>query len=282
MADNNSSAESQPSFSFAVLGDTQSFDAKNPNGSFQKAVRSIATDHKDISLAFSVGDLVSSCDGNNSCETKYNSWKSIMSPILSKTYEIQGNHDRTGKEKADAIWQKEFGSLPGNGPTGFSKLVYSFNFENSHFVVLDSEKPEEGIINSAQIDWLEKDLVSTKKENIFVFYHEPAFQTSIAAKHGLDAHSAERDALWNVITKYQVTAVFNGHDHIHTRKNIGGTYQIVVGNTDSDNVDHVDNSAAQYGYEGKGYMVVAVDEQKITLKLYAVDGNLVNSFDFGK
>ena len=39
-----------------------------------------------------------------------------MAPVISKTYEVVGNHDRTGGNKADAVWQNEF-SLPQNGPT---------------------------------------------------------------------------------------------------------------------------------------------------------------------
>lgn len=268
----------QTSFSFAVLGDTKVFKANSPNGNLEKAVKSITVDHKDIGFDFVMGDLVSSCDGGSSCEGKFNDWKSVMSPLMPKTYTVVGNHDRTGGDKADAVWQKEF-DLPTNGPLGYSELVYSFDFGNSHFAVLDSEKPHENYIDSAQQDWLNKDLSANKKPNIFVFYHEPAFGTSQAKKDGLDAHPTERDAFWNIIIKYHVTAVFNGHEHIHTRKKIGDTYQIVVGDTDSTDDDFPDKSVIDYGYKGKSYMIVSVDGQKINLKLYTVDGNLVNAFD---
>lgn len=278
----DNSAGGQTAFSFGVIGDTKVFKANNPNGNLEKAVRSITTDHKDIAFDFVMGDLVSSCDGGNSCEGKFNDWKSVMSPLISKTYEVVGNHDRTGGDKADTVWQKEFANLPTNGPSGFDKLTYSFDFGNSHFVVLDSEKPHENYIDSAQQAWLEKDLSANKNPNVFVFDHEPAFGTSQAKKDGLDAHPAERDAFWSIIAKYHVTAVFNGHEHIHTRKKIGDTYQIVVGDTDSTDDDFPDNSVIDYGYKGKSYMIVSVDGQKINLKLYTVDGNLVNSFDLGK
>ena len=50
-----------------------------------------------------------------------------------------GNHDRVGENKADSIYQKVF-AMPTNGPSGYSELTYSFDFENSHFVVLSSDK----------------------------------------------------------------------------------------------------------------------------------------------
>lgn len=276
----NSSESDEVIFSFAVIGDTQSFKAGLPNSNFQKTVKSITFNNPDIKFAIALGDLVSSCDGGNDCEAKYNTWKSVVSPLVSKIYAVQGNHDRTNGNKSDNVWQKNFANLPGNGPAGFTRLAYSFDFENSHFVVLDSEKPEEGYINATQRDWLDKNLAVTAKDNIFIFYHEPAFQTSTAAKHGLDAHPKERDALWDIITKYHVKAVFSGHDHIYTRKNIRGVYQIVAGNIQSDNIDTPNPGAAEYSYNKSGYLIVAINGKKINLKFYSVDGNLINSFDF--
>jgi len=263
-------------FSFAIIGDTKVFSANNPNGNLQKAVQSIIKDNVDFS--FVMGDLVSSCDGGISCERKYDDWKRVMMLLLSKTYEVVGNHDRTGGAAADTVWQKEF-DLPTNGPDGFSELSYSFDFSNSHFVVLDSEKPKTHLVDSIQRDWLEKDLSANKKENIFVFFHEPAFQTSQNKKDGLDAIPSERDFLWNILNKYHVKAVLNGHEHIFTRKKIGDMYQIVVGDTDSANDDIPEPELSDYGYKGKTFAIVYVDGKNINLKLYSVAGDLINAVD---
>jgi predicted phosphodiesterase len=269
--------ENGASFSFAVFGDTKEFKASDPSGNLEKAVA--RTKDQNLAAFFMMGDLIKSCDGGNSCTQKFNEWKSVMAPILSKTYEVVGNHDRTGGDKADLVWQKEF-SLPQNGPEGYKDLVYSFDVGNSHFVVLDSEKPKEHIVNSIQRDWLEKDLAATNKEHKFVFYHEPAFQAAQDAEDGLDSDPAERDALWNIIKRYKVDVVFNGHAHIYARKNVGGVEQIVVGDTDSTNDDIVQPGLSDFGYKGKSYAIVTVDGSKISLKLFTVDGKQVDSFDF--
>lgn len=277
LQEGKSQPDNNPDFSFAILGDTQSFSAGNPKGNLQKAVAFIAK--RGVSFSFVVGDLISDCDGGNKCEAKYNDWKRVMGPLVNKTYEVMGNHDKSEGNKADTIWQKTFGNLPSNGPSGFSKSVYSFDFENTHFVVLNSEKPEENIIDNNQRNWLEQDLNSHKKEHTFVFFHEPAFQTSIVSKHGLDAKPSERDALWAILAKHRVDAVFNGHDHIYTRSSYEGVYQIVIGNTDSDNLDIAQPGLSEYSYSGKSYIIVSVNGQKINVSLYSVDGNLINSFD---
>ena len=57
------------SFSFAVIGDTQRFNAGNPGGAFQSAVREISKANPGVVMT--VGDLVSSCDGSLRCEKKF-------------------------------------------------------------------------------------------------------------------------------------------------------------------------------------------------------------------
>lgn len=267
----------QNKFSFAILGDTQYF-KPGTGGGYQTAASNIKKFNPN--LVFGLGDLVSSCDGGGECEAKYNDWKSVLGSLGSKTYVTQGNHDRTGKDKADKVWEKVFSYLPGNGPQGFVKFAYSFDFENSHFVVLDSDKPKEFLINETQRSWLDKDLSSTSKENIFVFFHEPAYPTNSKIGEGLDANPKDRDALWNILTSHKVKAVFSGHEHIQSRRKVNGLYQFVFGNTDSFNHLAPKPGAAEYSYIGQGFGMVEVEEKNITVKTYSVQGKLLNTFLF--
>jgi acid phosphatase type 7 len=273
----NSNIKKSPSdtFSFAIIGDTQGFNASDSNDSFKLAVGNISKANPE--LVMTEGDLIPSCDGSSKCIQKYDSWKQIMQPILNKTKEVQGNHDRLGKEAADKIWQDEF-DLPTNGPAGYSELVYSFDYANSHFVVLDSEKPSEHIIGQDQRDWLEKDLSATQKTNIFVFFHEPAFPVSSKIEESLDVKPADRDALWNILKNHHVTAVFSGHEHIMSRKNADGIYQFVIGNTNSFDHDLPKPGMADYSYKGHHFAMVNVNGQEITVKIYKTEGSLLDTF----
>lgn len=262
-------------FSFAVIGDTQGFSASSSSDSFRSAVKNIV--NQNVTVVISVGDLVSSCDGDSKCTKKYDDWKSVAQPILNKTFEVQGNHDRTGRDKADKAWQDEF-DLPKNGPDGYSELTYSFNIGNSHFVVLDSEKPQEHVVGQDQRDWLDNDLANNKKPNIFVFYHEPAYPVSSKIGSSLDAKSPDRDALWTIFKKYKVTAIFSGHEHINSRKIIDGVLQFVIGNTNAFDHDLPKPGMADYSYQGHHYAIVSVDNQNVTVNIYKTDGTLLNSF----
>lgn len=272
----NSSSQGDNGVTFAVIGDTKSFTG-SANGNLEKAVRSL--EKQKFDFAFVMGDLVSSCDKESSCTEKYDSWKKIMSPILSKTYEVMGNHDRTGGNTSDAVWQKEF-NLPTNGPSGFNELAYSFDAGNSHFVVLDSEKPQEHLVNTEERNWLEQDLANNKKEDTFVFLHEPAYQMSQDAEDALDSRPKDRDAFWNILKEHKVTAVFNGHLHMVAGKDQDGIHQFVIGDTDSTADDIPQKNLTDFGLTGHYYAIVTATGKAVDLKIYSLDGNVVKDYSF--
>ena len=282
-------------FSFAVMGDTQMFNLPDGSGGFKKAVTQIEKMHP--ALVMTVGDLVQSCSDGDSC-MDYKMWKNIAKLILPITYEVVGNHDRivsnksdSQKNAADQSWQDYF-TLPTNGPSGYDEFTYSFDAGNSHFVVLDSEKPKEHKIEQDQLDWLESDLANNKKDNTFVFYHEPAFPMSYKIGQSLDVFPDKRDALWTILDKYNVTAVFNGHEHIFSRQSIEADefpgakneiYQFIIGNTDAmERQDVTISDKVDYYHKGHDFVIVDVAGKEITVKLFSVDGSLVNSFTFSK
>ena len=267
----------QGGFSFAVIGDTKLFDDSPASGNLQKAIDSISKQNVDI--VFAIGDLVFKCGDTSSCENSYSDWKTAVSPVFSKTYEVVGNHDRSGGSLADDVWQKEF-DLPTNGPAGFNKQVYSFDFQNSHFVVLDTEKPKGGEVNIVQRTWLKQDLAAHKKQHTFVFFHEPAFPTSQFKKKSLDADPRQRNELWKILADNNVTAVINGHEHFFTRKKVGDIYQFVVGNTDAPENATPVPGLSDYSYVGNIFAIFTVSGIKMNMSLYSIGGNLINSFDF--
>lgn len=262
-------------FSFAILGDTQYF-KPGSGGGYQTAVANIKKNNPN--LVFAVGDLVSSCDKKEECEGKLSAWKNALGTLSGKTYATQGNHDRTGKDKADSAWEKAFSNFPSNGPQGYKKFTYSLDFENSHFVVLDSDKPKENDINKTQLDWLEGDLTRNKKENIFVFFHEPAYPTNSKIGESLDVNSGNRDRLWNILARYKVKAIFSGHEHIQSRRKVGGLYQFGFGNTDSFNHLAPKPGMAEYSHIGQAFGIVKVAGKEITVNVYSVNGVSLNSF----
>jgi len=282
----NATPNPDNSFTFAILGDTQYFTAGNPKGNFQKAVSQIKEHNPDLIIA--VGDLVSNCKGKSSDAQDYNNWKNILGTFIGKTYAVQGNHDRVKNvDKCDKFWTDTF-SFPTNGPEGFAEFAYSLNVKNSHFVFLDSDKPDSHQINKTQREWLEKNLAANKKENTFAIFHEPAYPVSDKKGESLDFDPSQRNALWEILDRHNITAVFNGHEHIVSRRKItsqvssvakNSVYQFVFGNTDSFNHGLPAAGVAEYANQGQGrFGLVRVNGKEITVETYDPNGKLLNTF----
>jgi hypothetical protein len=141
-----------------------------------------------------------------------------------------------------------FENVSNNGPadglaTDQSQLSYSFDFNGSHFVVINTDPV--GDDAHAPVVWLSNDLAAAKSrgmQHIFVFGHKPAytyyFGADAAAPNpdhpaGLDNDPASRDAFWSVIEEYNAT-YFCGHEHIYhmsqpTKDQGGKAWQVLVG-----------------------------------------------------
>lgn len=274
-------------FSFGILGDSENFKYGKSNGGLQKAVKKLSKE--DLEFIVSMGDMATSCKGNDSCRNKWTKWKKIVYADLPKVYSVMGNRDRSSS-KADDLWQDLF-DLPINGPDSFDELTYSFDNGNSHFVVLNTEKPSARIIDEDQRAWLEDNLKENQKENTFVFFHEPAWPVSSGIGKSLDANPTERDSLWSILAEHNVTAVFSGHEHIYARKKIDASvipgvkhdiYQFTVGETDVSKAKKPKSGLVDFYNRSNNYVIVSVNGKEITVKDYKLNGKKADSFSFSK
>lgn len=271
---------------FAVMGDTKDF--LSDSGTFASAVAKIKK--KKPSAVFVVGDLINDCADDSTCQNYWDSWKSVAAPILKKTYPVMGNHDRVSAN-ADADWQNNF-NLPANGPADFQETAYSLNKGDSHFVILNSSNPY-NLINSIQRDWLEQDLAaSRKKKHKFVFFHAPAYPASLHIGSSLDTYPAERDALWEILDRYNVSGVFVGHEHFFNRRLInssvypsatGSIYQFTVGRTDvSETYPAPQAGMSEYYSLEQSFAIVKTSKKSVKIDLYSTNGARLNSFRYKK
>jgi hypothetical protein len=203
---------------------------------------------------------------------QYAFWRGMVAPLIeSGTYvvPVAGNHEVQSKplgKKAQVenenAWRANMGDLiidtvrfkaivgtdashvnvQDNGAldgltTDQSQLSYSFDVDNSHFVVVNTDPV--GRDNTAPSTWLASDLAAAASrgaKHFFVFGHKPAytyyFGTSIPPNPGvagLDNVPASRDAFWRVIEQYGAT-YFCGHEHVFEMSQPkGAAWQVMVG-----------------------------------------------------
>ncbi|MDK2812020.1 MAG: acid phosphatase type 7 [Petrotoga sp.] len=195
-------------FRFIVYGDTQIYDERHAY-----VVNRIVED-SDLNTAFILkpGDHTEEGTSEKSWSKFFESANPLSSQI--PYYMVLGNHERNS-----ILYYRAF-ELPSGGGD-YSKRWYSFDYGNSHFVILDSNILESSNLYEKQMEWLEEDLKNNNdKKFIFVSFHHPFWTT--ATEYGSmeenlpEGHFNTKNWL-PIFKKYGVDVVINGHIHAYER-----------------------------------------------------------------
>ncbi len=190
-------------FRFAVLGDTA-----NGEDAFERNTEEILRHKPDFTVH--VGDMVSN--------GRYEEWgREFFFPARHllrniPVYTVAGNHEYNSAVSGNRVlWYERFFQNPGN------PYWYSFNYGNSHFIFLDSNKEDPADISpgSEQYRWLINDLESDKSRKAkwrFVFIHHPLYSEGWAEEY-YDGEELLRKNLVPLLEKYYISMIFQGHTH---------------------------------------------------------------------
>jgi len=286
---NNTAQAATTSFRFVVIGDSQG----SSHGINETALRGLLQQVKGLSVQPSfilfTGDQV---EGDSNISTELAHWKNIVDdyyPITSY-YPTLGNH-----EGDKTIFSNNFDYLPNEQLSGYKRTVYYFDHANARFFVLNSTlKDDNGefIIGSAQRNWMESLLNNNGKTHNFVMFHCPAYPIGSHVRSSLDRNPADRDAFWELVDRYNVTAVFNGHEHNYNRRLVDSSfnangrtfdhqiYQLTVGGGGAS----LDSTAKNMKNVMVGpravyhYMTVDIAETLATFNVYDKNNSLIDSF----
>jgi hypothetical protein len=293
--------ENPPSWTFAVISDTQG-DNKEIAGKScinDAVLRALAEDivreHPDFVLV--AGDLVNGWfkNGGTDYAVQYVHWKEAMRPVYAagiRVYPIRGNHNDGPErlalpplpanlepppgtpERMKIAFREAFPEsyIPRNGPAGEEGLTYSFGHKNAFIIGLDQYTGGQHKVNQG---WLDRQLAENKNPHVFVYGHEPAFETN--HKDNLAFFSKERDLFWNSLGKAGGRVYFCGHDHFYNRALIPDSAgneirQIIVG-TGGGTLKAWAGKYADPRVRGEfhdgdhsGYVLVTVEEKKATIR----------------
>ena len=216
------------SFTFAALGDTQSYDwsdAKYAYAAYNKIYQS------NPAFILHNGDMVNADERSTSSEAEWNLFFKALGKNGATTphFAAIGNHDtwaNSGKEFNLYFNHPNVGSterLNGNTDSAnhlvanSDETFYSFDYGDAHFIVLHSGEyrvnPDKQL-QEAQRDWLVKDLEANKHAKwTIVMTHQPVHHR---LDEGEDAEYS-RDYLSDVFESYGVDLVIQGHSHLVTR-----------------------------------------------------------------
>ncbi len=195
-------------FSMMIVGDNQGL----PNMHYN-VIQHMRNHIADLMLH--LGDIV-----HNGVIAQYRgSYFLLSSPVLTKmaSVHIAGNHEGTG----ESIPYDAFFNVPDAGVVTIDgqgqhpgKRAFTYDYGNVRFFVLDSEKDMgEG---SVQLAWLDERLRKTVTEDsdirfLFCAWHRPTYSW------GDGRHESPKEAIHEVMKRWQVDMVLTGHDHDYQR-----------------------------------------------------------------
>jgi predicted phosphodiesterase len=182
-----------------------------------------------------------------------------------KVYFVLGNHDNP--PSGDDYFEFNIAPYyPTNGPVSAPKgTIFSFDREDSHFVVTNQYwNYSSGGYTPQQLDWIAKDLASTKKPFKFVIGHEPAFPQFRHVGDSLDADPQMRNDFWQILSNNNVTAYICGHIHYIYSYIADGVYQLNAGEARVDSVDVI---------------IVDVTPTVVTAHLFSTNDSVPNADD---
>ena len=188
-------------FSFVTIGDSRSGEAIVQPQAYRDCIEQINRLSHRPAFVINVGDLILGyTDERELILKEWEAFDRVTQGIKVPVHLVPGNHD-VWNEQSYAIFLDRY------GPT-----YYSFDYRNSHFVVLSSEEQGEGEVSKitgTQLKWLAGDLEKHKAAvHTFVFVHKPIW----SGQRGLDKGSWNED-VHPLLVKYHVDIVFAGHDH---------------------------------------------------------------------
>lgn len=260
-----------PRFTFAILGDSQWWPIeKTEADEFESILEKVKDFQPELILA--TGDLTGmySCGEAEKCRGFFEKWRDEVKMITPNVYPAVGNHDY--ENGAMRLWRDIF-NTPANGPAELGGTAFSFDYKNSHFIFLNSEKNSEQLENSVQTRWMNEDLKNTDKRNIFIVNHRPNYPSeSYTQKHK-----------WETFFENNVLAFFSGHVHVFCYRQIPIT---AINNNSSENktIRHfiIGNSGSrpmlvpancEQSYEFAHFAIVSVKGADMSVKIYDPAGN---------
>jgi predicted MPP superfamily phosphohydrolase len=191
------------SHNFAIVGDW------GCTKDTKKTVKSI--ENKNPELILSLGDM--------SYKTNADCWLDIIDSIDENMKIIIGNHDVL----VPALLKQYMDYF------GLTKTYYSFDYNNIHFLMIDSESSYlpgtdadfSNLENKAQYRFVENDLSKASNNSnikwIFVMNHRQ-FYSSLCGDHdSCDPIKKLRNTYHPLFDKYGVDLIFSGHAHNYQR-----------------------------------------------------------------
>ncbi|MBM7714993.1 LPXTG-motif cell wall-anchored protein [Bacillus thermophilus] len=268
-------------FRFLLFADTQAYDQAGFS-LWTKLYESALEKFPDAKFAVHGGDIVE--EGNKLAQ--WNDFLTASEGLVRKVpfMSVMGNHDVYGDGENT---YKTLFPYPKNGPKGKENFVYSFDYGNVRFIMLNSEFGIKDM--EEQQEWIKEEIANSDKLWNIAVFHRPPYKSN--PKRGTDATI---ETFAPVLEGLNVDLVLTGHDHAYMRsypmkdgkpqKDGTGTSYIIGGSAGpkfypGEKHDYVD---VLYAENKQVYTSLAVNKNEIKIEAYTTDNELIDSHTLTK
>ncbi len=222
------------SFTFINVTDSQSQTAEQYNRGWKNVIDKAFELYPETKLLLHTGDMVDNPKNVNQYGWLLNS----ASDELMNTYlmPVTGNHeDFTENAITDKFTISDY---PEQDTT--TGVYYSFDYNNAHFMILNTNNLDGDALSEEQIEWLRNDAASSDAQWKIVALHKAVYSNG---SHYDDSDVvAIREQLSTLMPELDIDLVFQGHDHVYMR-----TYSL-------DNNLVTDTERVYLNHNGKKYV----------------------------
>ena len=269
-----------------IFGDSQSVDYSVWGQTAQIAWNQ----NKDAAFFVNMGDLTD----NGQAWFQWRDWQYNADILTSHLpfAPVLGNHEAYSMEWKFAYpyTYKALFTVPYGSPQGQSRLTYSFDYGDVHYVSLNTDYEElhaqdpDMLTNEAA--WLDADLAAAKKagKRLIVMMHRPPWDSPY---HGvLDSNGK---CFMPIFDKYDVPLVFTAHDHCYERtvpvKNDTqaetGTIYIATGRSGTESWDAARRKPTDVVYynpmDMPMYLTLQVEPKDFRVTAFKNDGTIIDT-----
>jgi 3',5'-cyclic AMP phosphodiesterase CpdA len=220
-------ADNSDSFGFFHMTDPQSTTERQYEEVFAPAVE-LAFKNHDADFIVNTGDFVDDGRSFIQWQRMFNSTDVLMDTAIMG---VAGNHESKGDYALDYYFN--FPNAPEQDK--ITGVYYSFDYNNAHFAVLNSNNlGEDNGLSAEQIEWLKADMNASDADWKFVALHKAPY--SNGSHFDDDDVIAIRAQLQGLMPELGIDVVFQGHDHVFMRSDVMNNNAVVE--TETTNVSY--------------------------------------------
>ena len=269
-----------------VFGDSQSTDYSV----WGKTARTAWENNTDAAFFINMGDLTD--NGQSYYQWKY--WYENADVLTSHIpiAPVLGNHEAYSLSwtYAEPYTYKAFFPVPYGSPRNQSRLAYSFDYGNVHYVSLNTDYEElhtaYPTMMADEAVWLDRDLSAAQKagKRLVILMHRPPWNSPYDGD--LDMNGRYFLPLFD---RYQVPLVFTGHEHCYARTvpvrdskpDSHGTVYITTGRSGTEawdgSVRRPFDSVYYNPMDMPMYLVLQVEPDDFRVTAYKNDGTIIDA-----